>query len=439
VFDIAGTVGGPPPDPDVPARRRIVVVTYYFPPAPSIGAQRWSSMTGHLRAMGHDVTVVSSSAHGSLPDDGARVLRARDLAGDATLRRILRRPNLPSPGAAAPQTPAPAVLTDVVVPDSHLVSWIPAALRSVHRLLRESPVDCLITSGPPDAVHVLALLLGRRRPPWIADFRDGWRFEPLRGPWPTSAQDRLDAWLERRVARTADVVVGATAPIAQDLAARHGADAHWVTNGFEPELECRAGAPAGDPGWRRLVHTGTLSGGWGRDPGPVLAALREFNAGRRDGAPRIRLVLAGRLSVEDEQALAEVDLGAAVEHLGLVDRGTAMGLQREADALLLLTGRNRSEATGKLFEYLASGRPIMALARDNEAARIVRETGTGIAVDGADPAAIRAALEAIADGSLLERYAPRDLERFRYPGPAEAMTELIERARRGRVTPSPAA
>jgi glycosyltransferase involved in cell wall biosynthesis len=171
-----------------------------------------------------------------------------------------------------------------------------------------------------------------------------------------------------------------------------------------------------------------MSGGWGRDPRPLLKALRDFNAGRSAGETRVRLLLAGRQSLDDERFLAEAGLGSAVEHVGMVDRATAVGLQRDADALLLLTGRNRSEATGKLFEYLASGRPIVAVAGDNEAARIIRETGTGVAVAGSDRAGLDAALHALADGALTRDYAPRGLERFRYPGPAETMAELVERA-----------
>jgi glycosyltransferase involved in cell wall biosynthesis len=404
---------------------RIVVVSYYWPPLPSIGAQRWVSMSRHLRARGHDVRVVTSRAHGALPDDADQVIRTGDLVSAEALRKLLRRPALAAPGAAAAQTPAPALLTRVVVPDSYLVSWVPTALAAVRRL----GADCVVTSGPPDSTHLIGLLLGRRRPAWIADFRDGWRFEPMRPEWPTRLQDRLEAWQERRVAQRADVALGATLPIAEDLAARLGADAHWVTNGFEPELEAAGGEPEHRDGWRTLAHTGTLSGfGWGRDPRPMLAAVREFNASRSAGETRVRLLLAGRPSVDDQRLIAEAGLGDAVEHRGLVTREQALAIQRGADALLLVTGRNRSEATGKLFEYLAARRPIVALARDNEAARIVRETGTGVAVGGDDPAGLRSALEALATGELERGYAPRGLERFRYPAPADAVAELIERA-----------
>jgi glycosyltransferase involved in cell wall biosynthesis len=203
-----------------------------------------------------------------------------------------------------------------------------------------------------------------------------------------------------------------------------------VSNGFDPDVQ-PAAPMAGDDGALRLVHTGTLSGPRGRDPRPLLEALRAHNA---DGGPKIRLLLAGRPSVEDERLIAQAGLGDALRHLGLLDRPATLRLQRDADALLLLTGTHRSEATGKLFEYLASGRPILAVARDNEAARIVRETGTGETVDGADPAALRSALKRVADGALDRGYAPHDVERFLYPGPAEAVERLIERAlsQRGR-------
>ncbi len=404
---------------------RVAVVSYYWPPLPSIGAQRWVSMSKHLGAQEHDVRIVTSRAHGTLPDDGDRVIRTGDLTSADALRKLLRRPAMPTPGVVAAHTPPPALLTKVFVPDSYVVSWIPTALAAVRRL----DVDCVITSGPPDSTHLIGLALGRKRPAWIADFRDGWRFEPMRPEWPTRAQDRIEAWLERRVAQRADLAFGATLPIAEDLATRLGADAHWVTNGFEPELESDRRAPLADDGWRTLAHTGTLSGfTWGRDPRPMLAALHDFNAARAPGEPRVKLLLAGRPSVDDQRLIAEAGLGDAVEHRGLVTRDESLSIQRGADALLLVTGHNRSEATGKLFEYLASGRPILALAEGNEAARIVRETGTGVAVGGGDPAGLRTALAALADGSLERAYAPRGLERFRYPGPAEAVAELIETA-----------
>jgi glycosyltransferase involved in cell wall biosynthesis len=117
-----------------------------------------------------------------------------------------------------------------------------------------------------------------------------------------------------------------------------------------------------------------------------------------------------------------------VRHLGLLDRSAARSLQREADALLLLTGSDRSEATGKLYEYLTAERPILALASDNEAARIVSDTRTGLVVDPGDRAAIERALRELAERGLDSHHSPQQLERFVYPGPAQQMEQLVEEA-----------
>ena len=120
--------------------------------------------------------------------------------------------------------------------------------------------------------------------------------------------------------------------------------------------------------------------------------------------------------------------GDLVEHVGFLDRDDVSALQRSADVLLLVTSRNSSEATAKVFEYLAVGRPILALAEGNEAARIVRETRTGITVPPDDIDAITRVLTLIARGEFGRDFAPTGIERYAYPGLAEEMGEAIEEA-----------
>jgi glycosyltransferase involved in cell wall biosynthesis len=210
------------------------------------------------------------------------------------------------------------------------------------------------------------------------------------------------------------VVVGATRPIADDLRERLGAHARWVGNGWDGPPPS-AGPPPAPSAPARLVHTGSFSAG--RDPAPLAAALD-----RVEGA--VRVVLAGRRSPAADALLARDD----VEDAGVLDRDAALALQRDADGLLLLTSRRHGEATGKLFEYLFAGRPIVALAAGNEAARIVEETATGVAVDPDDAEGIERALRRLAAGELAASYAPRELERFRYPAPARRMADALEEA-----------
>jgi glycosyltransferase involved in cell wall biosynthesis len=415
--------------------RRLLVVTYFYPPDVSVGSHRWPAMARHLRRLGHEVTILTTSAFGSMPDDAPWVVRTGDLQGASGLRRLLRRPPVTPGGApSAPATPAPRFLTDGLVPDAHVAAWLPFVVPAARRLIRERRIDCVITNGPPDSTHLLGLALGRRRPAWVVDLEDGWRFEPQRDGWPTGAQDRLDAALERRVVQAADAAVGLARPIADDLGRRLGARAMYVPNAWDPDLDAEvedATPPELEPGTFSLVHTGALSHAQRRDPGPFLAALDQLVDAEPAAARRLRLVLAGRLTSADAAVLDALprEVRGLVRHLGELPRGAAVALQRRSDALLLLaSGEHRSQVTGKLFEYLAAGRPILALATDNEAARIVRETSTGLVLDPDDPPAIAAALRRALAGELEATFAPHGVEEYRFPGPAEAMARTVEDA-----------
>lgn len=405
--------------------RRLLVVSYFHPPFPLAGGNRWLSMAHWLRRAGHEVTVLTTTAHGALEsDERDGVIRAGDLAGSALLRRLARRPALERSGAGGSKPP-PALLSKLIVPDAHLVAWAPWALRLLRVELRSGRYDCVVTSGPPESTHVLGLLLGRRRPAWIAEFRDGWVFEPPREPLPTAVQRALERRMEAAVVRRADGLVAATRPVAEDFGRRYGRQAVWVTNAWDPD-GAPVLAPAGafvDTDGVTLVHTGTLRGVWGRDPGVLFRALARVAA---EPGPRLRLVLAGKRDPLDEQHVLAGERGGWIEHHGLVDRARAVALQRQADALVLISSPNVGEATGKLYEYIAAGRPILALADGNEAARIVRDTGTGVAVAPDDEEAIAEALRSARAGAL--PYAPQDTQRFTYPGPAQAMADVVEQA-----------
>jgi glycosyltransferase involved in cell wall biosynthesis len=415
-------------------RRRLLVVAYLYPPVPSVGANRWSAAVKHLRRLGHEVTVVTTSAHGGLPDDGTgRVVRARDLNTATALRALLRRPPLTRPGETEQslEKPPPGVLTKVVVPDAYTVSWAPFAYLAVRRIVRRQPIDCVITTSPTESAHLIALALGGSRPAWLADFRDGWTFERLRPPFPTAMQRSIDERLERAVVSHADAVVGVTLPIADDLRRRFGVDAAYVPNGWDGDIEPEIGRAAprvsATPGRFLLAHTGSMSTG-GRDPGPLFDALVTLRRSEPEIAARLELVVAGRLSPTDRRLVDTKELDGVVRHVGMLPRDEALALQRSADALLLVTSRQSGEATGKLFEYLAAGRPILALAHENAAAGIVQETGTGRTVAPDDVPGIVSALKSAVEGGLDADYRPRGLERYRYPGIADALVEQVELA-----------
>jgi glycosyltransferase involved in cell wall biosynthesis len=118
-----------------------------------------------------------------------------------------------------------------------------------------------------------------------------------------------------------------------------------------------------------------------------------------------------------------------LRHVGQLSRPESISLQRRADVLLLITAPDLVwELPGKLFEYIGAGRPVLALADGNEAARVVQETGVGWTVPPLDVPAIADALERIAAGELRLDPDRVPAECYVYPAPAVAALEQIERA-----------
>jgi glycosyltransferase involved in cell wall biosynthesis len=411
------------------ASRRILLVSYFYPPCTDTGAHRPTALAKYLRRGGHDVTVLTTSAYGSLPSDADEGV-AR--TADAQLWREKRRgdKHVGSLYDADTYSGRPHPLSKVIVPEPLALAWAPFARRRARSLNRATPFDCVITTSPPESAHSVGWALQRQGVAWVADVRDAWTFEPLRPSFLIAALRRYDERLERRTLGAADTVVCVSEPAAADLRARGIADPELVRNGADPEL-LKAADPASiagllDPDRASLVYTGRF-GSSGRDPGPLIDALTLLAAEDPVDAARLELVVAGPLT-ESERELMSRDVNPArIRLVGSLERERALALQRAADCLLLLAHPVRTQlANFKLYEYLHAGPPILALAAGTEAGAIAESIGA--------PAIPAGDVRAIAGG--LGRAARRELPAsdqgaragYAYPAVAERMGAAVEQA-----------
>lgn len=406
---------------------RTLLVAYFYPPCRDTGAARPASMARHLRSLGHDVTVLTTSAYGTGADDEGDVERTADAA--LWRARLHGERRIPALFDADGYAGKPHPLSRVIVPEPLALAWAPFAERRAARLHRRRAFDCVITTSPPESAHFVGRALRRRGLPWIADVRDAWTFEPLRPAFPTRIQRRLDARMERRVLGAADVVVCVSEPAAADLRARGIAEPIVIANGWDPpgaEAAEPAGAVELDPDRVSLVYTGRF-GSYGRDPAPLVAGLALLAREDPDSASQLELVIAGPLTPAESELLGGEVAPARVRVAGSLSRAHALALQRAADALLLIAHPTRSQLLNyKLFEYLGAERPLLALAAGTEAGRVAAEVG-GTVVSADDSAAIAAGLGSVARGELRQP-ASGAVAPYTYPQPAAAMARAAELA-----------
>ena len=292
---------------------------------------------------------------------------------------------------------------NVFLPDAR-VGWVPFAAHAARRLVRAGRADAVLTSGPPHSTHLVGLALRRtlaaHRVPWVADFRDPWTGINFYDELPMTAPARaFDAALERRVLRAADAVVTVSPTWARELEAKGrlppGA-VRVIQNGFDPDDLGRP-APPGAPalasgGAFPLVHVGSLYGS--RDPEALWASVAALRG--RGGLERLRVRLVGRVDDAVRASLKRHGLSEITDEGGVVDHAAAVAEMASAGLLFLSIEPVQGAGgilTGKLYEYLASGRPVLALGPpDGDAARLLASVDGGRLVAWDDRPALEAAL-----------------------------------------------
>ena len=407
----------------------------------------------HLPDFGYRARILTTSAFGRV-DREEDVVRAWEPLGSYRwlLNSAVRRDR--SAAATRRTDPGPArglvrlLRRWVLIPDGQ-ITWLPAAAAVGLRHLRAVPADVIYSTYPPASAHLLGMLLKSLTGlPWVADFRDSWTCDPLDPALlEVPGRQRLERRMERAVLASADAVVVAT-----EISARLLREAHpdvakrirVITNGFDPEDDGGAkssagarhdlGGHAGDGGGGRaegepepeqigrldIVHTGSFSLSHpDRSPQPLFSTLASLVEEDASWARRIHLVLLGRLTSGEAAAAAGLQKAGVAEIRGEVDRDTCLALQRRAGALLLLDHRRQglsSNVPGKFYEYLAAGRPILALCGEGMVACMVDDLKAGLRALPDDPAAIRRLLtdayERFRTGTLTFQVAEERLRPF---------------------------
>lgn len=425
-----------------PTPRSLLLVSYFYPPTRDTGARRPAAMAKWLARLGWEVTVLTTSAFGregtaagsqrtASGSEGPRVIRAFDLQ---TLRaRMAGHTKVESLFDSDSYSGRPHPLSKVIVPEPLALAWTPFARRAALAAHRERPFDCVLTTSPAESAHSIGAALQRRGVPWVADLRDAWTFEPLREPFPTRAQARLDERLERRRLGAADRVVCVSEPAAADLRARAIADPVVIANAWDPDEDPGPDAEAAvasllDPDRLSLLYTGRF-GSYGRDPAPLVEAIARLARTEPELAGRLELAVAGPLQPAERELLQRPNLAPAkATLLGSLEREATLALQRRADALLLLAQPARSQLVNfKLFEYLAAGVPVLALAAGTEAGRIAADAGIDPIVGANDPDAVAAALIRLLTDDI-GGPDPDALTRYAYPAAAARMEVVLEGA-----------
>jgi glycosyltransferase involved in cell wall biosynthesis len=401
----------------------ILMVAYHYPPLENTGVRRSVKFAKFLPEFGYQPVILTTRTYGCLPDDRKKLIfRTDDLLGPfkrawLTFKRKQGTVNqhadirLLPPGGRLEQWKSA-----YLVPDPKIIWYLPAVSQA-RKIVRAQPIRFLYSTSPPETSHLVALKLKQETGlPWVADFRDGWLFEPHISARLTSRFRRLEVSLERKVILTADRVITVNEVIAGDIAQRYpeaAAKVSVITNGFDPDDFAHLRRKVTTPDKFRLVYTGSLSlSREGTTLTGLLKALQAMHTSQLDLMARLEIVLVGNLDSTEVRTIEQSGLGPYFRLTGPVSYQAALQYQVDADILLLVIAPgNIGVSTSKLFEYLATGRPILALTGQSAAAKLISALAAGLVVEPDDPPSIQHALQAFYQqwqaGQLSARNDPR--------------------------------
>jgi glycosyltransferase involved in cell wall biosynthesis len=373
---------------------KLLLVTLYFPPAGGGGVQRPLKFASHLPALGVETHVLA-------PDDPKWVHEDADLP--LPTQAWIHRARYVGPrgrriadeqhgrgGMELALLRASAVGRRLLLPDEN-VTWNATAIPKAISLARREGIDVVLTTSPPGSVHLIgAAVKHATGAKWVADLRDSIALHAHRSSVGVGARakQKARAGVAHLVARQADAIVTAAEAITVEANGLSPAGrVVTIPNGCDFDDFAGLAYVRGDR--FRITHAGSFFGK--RDPRPFLQALAA--AGLEDVTVRFL----GDFRPGDREFMEGLGLADRVELINHVPRRESLRLQRESDVLLLLIpeagGRGRGVLSGKVFEYLAAERPVLAVVPpDGAAAQLVRETGAGVVAAADDVDAIRDAL-----------------------------------------------
>lgn len=366
--------------------KKILIVSYFFNEEEETGSLRVRGLAKYLPQFNYEPTILTRKTLNSSTSqfnvietsyDYLLIMKIKQLIGFEINNNIQEQLPLDAFKNRGGLTANIIKMLDEIqsYPDVHK-GWIKYAVKEGNNLLKKYKYDGIISSSPPQVAHLVACSLARNnRIPWIADFRDLWSL--CNYTEYGRIRQSLDKGLELKTLKNANELVTVSEPLAnllKDL--HHDKKVCVITNGYDPDIKKH--------GWPvrkkfSITYTGRIHKGK-RDPEPLFRAIKELK--NNNDIQDLEINFYGRYDGWLTEIVRKYELQDSVNIYQIIPRKEAIKRQRESQILLLLNWNDPKETgvyTGKIFEYLAAGRPILSIGMiSGVVGELLKQTGAGL-------------------------------------------------------------
>lgn len=389
-------------------QNKLLIITYYWPPAGGPGVQRWLKFVKYLPDF--DVQPIVY-----IPENPTYPIIDKNLEKEVSDKAIILRHKIFEPYQLAsflsknktkkissgiiPNKKKQSFLDtlflwirgNLFIPDAR-VFWVKPSVAFLEKYIAENNIDTIVTSGPPHSLHLIGLELKQKfNVKWYADFRDPWTtigyHKSLRLSKYAAKKHKT---LEHKVLNAADTIIVTSNTTKTEFQAITAKPIAVITNGYDSENVVKE---ALDTKFS-LAHIGSFLSE--RNPRLLWEVIVELINEVPDFQAHLEIKLIGAVSQEVLETISKYELNPYLNNLGYVSHSEAISHQRKSQVLLLIeinSEDTKSIIPGKLFEYMVSGRPIIAIGpKGSDFAEIITNTNTGVFFDYSEKMRLKSVL-----------------------------------------------
>jgi galactitol-specific phosphotransferase system IIB component len=376
--------------------KKVLIITYYWIPSGGPGVQRWLKFVKYLPDFGVEPVVY-------IPENPTYPIIDRNLKENFSNLSVLKH-KIKEPYSFAsvfskkktqkissgiiPKKKNQSFLERMLlyirgnffIPDARVL-WVRPSIKFLEKYIQENGIETIITTGPPHSLHLIGLGLQKKlNVKWIADFRDPWTSIVYHKDLKLSAKsDKKHKELEKEVLQSATQIIVTSPSTKAEFEQITSKPITVITNGYDVEKIEKQTLDAKFS----LAHIGSFLSE--RNPRILWKALSEIIKENKDFSDDFELKLIGIVSEEVLDTIKEFKLESYIKNLGYLSHIKSVEEQRKSQVLLLIesdSDQTKAIIPGKLFEYMVSNRPILAIANDaSDIKDIIVSTNTGVFFD----------------------------------------------------------
>ena len=378
--------------------KKVLIITYYWPPSGGGGVQRWLKFVKYFRKFDIEPIIftpenperpsIDDSLIKEIPDD-VEVIKNTIWEPYKFYKKFTGRKKSDKIQTAflSEKKTKSSLLENIsiwirgnfFIPDARKF-WIKPSVNLLQEYLKNNTIDAIISTGPPHSSHMIAYKINKQTNiPWLADFRDPWtNIDYYKDLKLGKRADKIHHQLEKLILSNADTISVISPGMQKEFKSIVDRIYHIIPNGYDDE-DLIEDKESPNPNSFVLSHIGSLTKT--RTPGNLLKVLGELVIENPEFAGKLKIRNVGKLDISALESIRKHGLENYLEVIDYMPHNEVIKEQSSATMLLLLvndTPNAKLILTGKIFEYLASGRPILCIApEDGDAAKVINDTECG--------------------------------------------------------------